>query len=337
MNTYLNPDGRLQAHVQVRSLPITEGKDEPRLYRVVDRSPAAMAEFPDTRFGVTAAGHWERPQDKVQYVAYLQGGTIRRYTRIWLGVAPPKGSDPGYCAVVGEEFDGQFRAAQRKLFLLDEAYALDVDASQALLPDLFAAVAAAKDIYQAKLLYLDPREEQFLHDLQQLRWGIIGYEADLTDDALRVRFPFFVRRGRVTTPVPAPYGDDEDYGRRVVDSMFGRGLLYNHPSCAMFKSRAYLTPHRALSLVCLAMQAWDWNTVIGEEQPSDGYEEPPDEEDAEEMPDAWELADNELARLCGLATPAMRSRLIRMREQSDEGDSPAEVMEAALRMMREGR
>ena len=337
MNTYLGLDGRLQAHVQVRSVPVTKGKKEPRLYRVVDRSPTTVAEFPDTRLGVTEAGHWENVREGITYTGYLHGGTVRRYTRIWLGVSPPKGTDPGYCAVVGEEYDGQNRAVQRKLFLLDEAVALEVDASQALLPDLFAAVAAAKDLYQAKLLYLDPREEQFLHDLQQLRWGICAYEADLNDDELHKRFPFFARRGRVTSPVPAPYGDDEEYGRRVVGSMMGRGILKHHPCCEVFKSRSYLTPHRALSLVCLAMQSWDWNTVIGDEQPSDGYQDLADVDDADELPSAWELADNEMARLCGLATPGMRSRLLRLRDGADEDGSPAEIMEEAMALMREGR
>lgn len=325
MNIYRTPEGILTSYVQVYR------SRDPELHRVIDRSPAAIAARPDLRYGVTDIGRWELPRPGKVYPDYVQGGTMTLYTRIWLGVAPPKGADPGYCAVLGEVFDGQYRAKQRALYLLDEACCLEGDPGSAILPDFFAAIAAAKDIYLANHLYLPPQSEQFLIDLQRPQWGITGYE-DLQEDELRRDFPFFRHLGVIASPLLAPYGDDEEYGRRHVDALLQRGLLRHHEICTVFKSRAYQTPHRALALVALAMQAWNWNTVIGEREPKDGYPLPKIEEEEEEAEQAQEALESHMARLLALSVPGIRPHLEKLQDKfRDDPGRALEEMEKALR------
>ncbi len=49
------------------------------------------------------------------------------YTRVWMGMVPPKGLEPGYACVVGEVYDDDPRQKPRPKILLDEAQALNPD------------------------------------------------------------------------------------------------------------------------------------------------------------------------------------------------------------------
>ena len=277
-------DGKWMPHVQVRR------QKHPELVEVIDRSPTAILQTPDSRFGRSRNGHCVLLEGNELAITgeVLEGGTYTLYTRIWMGVTPPKGAQPGYCAVVGEEFDGEFGPKQRRLFVLDEGVCIDGDPSMALIPDLLEAVSALKDIYFPvheresaadstggdRRLCIDPRDETFLEEMMKLKWGIIGYfdeEDGVGDTYLKERFPFWASRDRVAPVFKAPYADDEDYLVKAVESLLSRGLLHHHTCCEILSEGQYRTPLKALGLVCLALQTYDWQEQLADPREFDGY------------------------------------------------------------------
>lgn len=273
----------MKAHVQVRR------RKEPELVEVIDRSPEAIKAHPETRFG----------RMKNQHLALLEtdedpgvgdiilGGTYSLYTRIWMGITPPKGAQPGYCAVVGEEFDGDFGPKQRRLFVLDEGVCLTGDPTVALIPDLMEAACALKDIYFPvheresdqkstggdRRLCHNPGDQQFIVELLKMKWCISTYpdEDEVPDHILRERQPFYASRDRIAPLFEAPYAHDEDYTIKAVESLFSRNLLHHHQCCEILAEGQYRTPLRAIGLVCLALQTYDWHETMVDDLDYDGY------------------------------------------------------------------
>ena len=112
------------------------------------------------------------------------------YTRVWIGMVPPKGLEPGYACVVGEVFDDDPRQKPRPKILLDEAQALSPDdwdkdtvdryrdlfytdiegpdgvveatkASNPTLHDLRIAAVALKDLYKGEMGITLPHHPPF--------------------------------------------------------------------------------------------------------------------------------------------------------------------------------
>uniref|UniRef100_A0A6M3XSZ4 Uncharacterized protein n=1 Tax=viral metagenome TaxID=1070528 RepID=A0A6M3XSZ4_9ZZZZ len=257
MNTYTDDSGIPRSYIQARR------RRKSALLEVIDRCPAACEQSPDTSFGVI---HGQLSLSK-SIEERVSGGTVALYTRIWMMMAPPAEGHPGWAGVLGEVFDGNWRQQERTLVLLDEACAV-------LLPRLFFAAACLKDIYMADQLYVDPSDAAFRADLAKNRWGLCGYDADMDDDDLASKFPFFASRDRICSPIEPPYKPDPEWGRLLISEMFDDGMLKVHSSaCPVFERGNYKPPHRALALGVMAMQAWDWSDRFDGVDMDDGYED----------------------------------------------------------------
>jgi hypothetical protein len=283
MNIFRDEKGKLQPYVQVRR------QGAPPLIEVIDRNPEAVAAYPLTRFGMDQHNKLVllSPGDDPIKGEVVMGGAYSLYTRIWFGVSPPFGSEPGYCAVVGEEFDKSFAPKQRRLFQLDEGVIIEGDPAMALLPEMMEAVCALKDIYMPSdrnplgggdnRIWIDPTNEQFYRDLLDSWWGIASYADELSEDLLKARYPFFASTERVGSVVVAPFaattGGFADYAIKTVDSLFARGLLHHHKCCSVWKDGQYRTPHKALGLACVALQTYRWSEIYEDQRDFDGYDE----------------------------------------------------------------
>jgi len=274
VNAYKDENG-WHSYVQVRKL------QEPELYEVIDRNPQAIEKYPTTPFGVDRHGRLRplRPGDEPNKIVH--GGRYSTYTRIWMGISPKEGGEPGYCCVVGEVHNGSFEPQQRDFFVLDEGVAVDVDYSLALHPDLFEACCALKDIYMPERIFYDPKHQAFKAELHKNQWGIASYpdEELYPDSKIKEMYPFFVSRERTTAPVECPYSENDEYNFTTVESLLQRRRIQHHACCEVFKGGQYRTPHRALAMVCQALMFWDWNEVLAEQKEYDGYPDPELSED----------------------------------------------------------
>jgi len=302
MNAIQLPDGKWLSYVQVRR------RNDPELWEVIDRSPKALERFPDTRFGTLPNGKLFVPKGDEEIGQIVRGGTYSLYTRIWAAITPKKGLQPGYIAVVGECYDDSFDPKERDFFLLDEGVTLGDNPSLSLHPDLFEAASALKDIYRLDRIYLDFKNDQFLTEIQKMQWGIVHYpeEESMSDKQLRARFPFFESRGRICSPIEAPYSGNDEWDFSTVDALFARRRLTVHDSCETFRFGQYRTPQRALAMACGALMFWDWSEVLREQEIYDGYESgemTADEAEAEEQAEqylsdiAWMVGDQQTRSL----------------------------------------
>lgn len=232
----------------------------PELVVVIDRSPGAIELNPDTRFAVDVYGRMRllEPKQTPRRGSLVVGGSYTAYTRIYMGIVPPAGHEPGYTAVVGELFDGTFEPKQRSLFVIDEGVCFpDVDPSEALLSDLMRATCALKDIYLPgqevdestdgmtddelallemthraaasglggdRRLIINSGHPLFLEELRKIQYGITSYpdEEDLPEGRTRARYPFFVSRDRIAPLYEPPWMEDEEYGMKTVTTMMNR-------------------------------------------------------------------------------------------------------------------
>lgn len=308
MNVYTDEQGVVQPHIQVRL------RKRSGLLEVIDRSPSAVAQRPDALFGVDDRGQWTLPARSRHAARFVQGGVWSLYTRLWMAIAPPEGTDPGYACVVGERYSGQIHAIQRPLYLLDET-------ASALLPDLFLGAAALKDLYLADRLFYDPRNERFAADLQRSRWGLCAYpqEAEWPDVELRKLHPHYANRDRIVSPCEPPYVPDDDWGRVQVDALLAKGLLGHHPCTEVFANEPYRTPHRALSMVVMALQAFDWGDRLEAIVRYDGYEQP-EEAEARERDEDGEATARAAALLYAVGDQDMRTRVLEARQGPYEDD-----------------
>jgi hypothetical protein len=268
VNTYTDDEGKLKSYVQTRR------RRKSGLLEVIDRSPAAIEQSPDTVYGVTPRGHVSIDANLPQTV---QGGVATLYTRLWMVMSPPSQGDAGWAGVLGEVFGGNWRMQERPLFLLDEV-------SEVLLPKLFRGAAMLKDIYCTDMLYVDPANEMFARDLTRSRWGLCSYDSDYDDDELVLRHPFFASRDRIAGPVDPPYKPDVAWGKQLISELFETGMLSHHATaCPVFETGHQNSPHIALAIGVMAMQAYDWSDRFDGVDMDDGYmeEEPSDAEKAQ--------------------------------------------------------
>jgi len=292
----VGPDG--QNHIQVR-LHQPFG-----LIALVDRSPAALELYPNTPFRRDAAGlRLTGSSGQVDE----RGGSVTLFTRIWLGLAPPTGREPGYCAVVGELFESELspddavRPKLRPIFLLDEAYDI-------LLPRLLLKVAHLKDIYLPYIdredlamgnphrhdpdhrLYVWPQEELY-EDVVKWNYGICSYpdEEDLPDHQAKVRWPYFQSRNHVVPALLPPYKEDPDRLLATMGALMeektesGREMFGHHAICTAWSQEAWQTPQRATAMVAAAFSRFEWSERIDPSAAHDGYPVPTEEEERIEM------------------------------------------------------
>jgi len=269
MNAAQDADGKWKSHVHVTR------RDDPEIWEVIDRNPAAIERYPDTKFGVDPHGRLYRAGKGRPLRRVVKGGSYSLYTRIWMAITPKDGLQPGYCAVVGEVHeDDNFSPKLRDYVLLDEAVTMGDNPSLALHPDLFEATAALKDIYSPGRIFLDFKKEEFLTEIQKSQWGIRAYPEE---DAISVRdlkkqHPFFRSREHIAVPVEAPYSGNDEWDFSTVDALFARNRLRVHRCCETFRFGQYRTPHRALAMACSALMFWDWTEILREQETYDGYE-----------------------------------------------------------------
>lgn len=272
------------------------------LIEVIDRCPSALEAYPDTRFLCDQHGLFVRASDQGADGEEVIGGGYSLFTRIWLGLAPPTGREPGYCAVVGEVFetgmarDLALQAKLRPVFVLDECH-------DYLMPRLLKHVADLKDIYCPYVdrydKATDPRrhdpfyqlliwpQDELLEDVQRQHYGITcyPYEEDLSDEQAKRRWPGFRSRHHVLPAIFPPYKEDPERLYAVVDALqnekneAGVEMFGAHRICAAWHEGHWQTPHMAVAMVCAAFQRWDWTERVNLDAINDGYPIPTEEED----------------------------------------------------------
>ena len=233
------------------------------------------------------------------------------YTRVWIGLVPPKGLEPGYACVVGEVFDDDPRQKPRPKILLDEAQALSPDdwdkdtvdkyrdlfytdiegpdgvveatkASNPTLHDLRIAAVALKDLYKVEMGITLPHHPPFTAFLRATE-GLCLYDDQVDPEQYQQWFPTFQSIDyRMAIMDEVPMGDDEEYGRQLVETLLGRNELHVNEHCKLFQNSHLAHPVRAVGLVCSAMQVWDWSYMVRDVQMGDGYDEILADEDLEQ-------------------------------------------------------
>ncbi len=222
------------------------------------------------------------------------------FTRIWMGIVGPQEREPGYAVVVGEVYDGDVRQKARRKIVLDEGQALDpqdfdeetrkkhydllycdlegedgqlqqvrkVDLPT--LDDLRAAMVTLKDLYHVNLGYTPPNSAVFYQHMRSTE-GLTHYSPDYDDGQLAHWYPCF-RHSDATATLSdnPPFGDDEEYGRQLIESLLARDELHVNEQCRLFRNRSLTAPIRAVGLVCSAMQVMDWPHQIREWREQDG-------------------------------------------------------------------
>lgn len=287
--------------------------------------------------------------------AHDAGEDPLEFTRIWMGIVGPKGAEPGYACVVGELYDGDVRQKVRPKLLLDEAQAIApadlredqvethrdlvyaerggeriIKANDPTIDDLRQAAVALKDLYwygraaDRLQIYTPPDEKRFTQYILATEGLCRAYPTTragrLHDpEHLRSWFPFFKDHECIAPLSPdVPFGEDPEYGLALIESLLARDELQINEHCTLFENRQLEAPHRAVALVCAAMQAIDWSYLIREWRESDGYE---DIEEAEERDQRRreEAEENYNLRLymAGLPMPPPPPDRTRGREEAD--------------------
>ncbi len=233
------------------------------------------------------------------------------YTRVWMGMVPPKGLEPGYACVVGEVYDDDPRQKPRPKILLDEAQALNPDdwskdvvesyhdsfftdiegdngiisaskSSNPTMHDLRIAAVALKDIYKIEMGITLPHHPPFTAFLRATE-GLCLYDDGIDPEQYKQWFPTFRSiDDRMAIMDEVPMGDDEEYGRQLVETLLARNELSINDHCKLFQNSHLAHPVRAVGLVCSAMQVWDWSFMIRDVEMGDGYDERIADEDLEE-------------------------------------------------------
>ena len=240
-----------------------------------------------------------------------EGDGVVLYTRVWMGMVPPKGLEPGYACVVGEVFDDDPRQKPRPKILLDEAQALSPDdwdkdtvdkyrdlfytdiegpdgvveatkASNPTLHDLRIAAVALKDLYRVEMGITLPHHPPFTAFLRATE-GLCLYDDQVDPEQYQQWFPTFQSIDyRMAIMDEVPMADDVEYGRQLVETLLGRNELHVNEHCKLFQNSHLAHPVRAVGLVCSAMQVWDWSYMVRDVQMGDGYEEILADEDLEQ-------------------------------------------------------
>ena len=291
----VTPDGT--PYVQARS------RQPLGLVELIDRSPGAIERHPETVFVQDATGVLLFRNDLQG--PKVQGGARSLYTRVWMGLMPPQQREPGYVAVVGEEYEAhlprfdRLSAHLRPMWILDEAH--DV-----LVPRLLKKAADLKDLY---LPYLDradlasnPRrtdadfrlvcwpENELWEDIQRPTYGLCvpPSEDDLSDTACKARWSYWQARDHVVPPVLPPYKQDPERLHAILDALMasrtpdGREMFNAHRCCTVWAEEQWQTPHLAVAMAVAALQRWDWSERINPDLAEDDYPTPTEEEEEEE-------------------------------------------------------
>ena len=249
-----------------------------------------------------------------------EGNGWNVYTRVWMGIIPPKGNEAGYACVVGEVYDNDPRQKPRPKIVLDEAQALDpedwdkdvvgrfkvlfyteidgVDITKVTNPtmhDLRIASVSLKDLYQVDMGITVPNQPPFMQFLRSTE-GLCVYDSNIDPVDYKSWFPTYksndLTLALMDTP---PMGDDEEYGKQLVETLLARNELQINDHCKLFHNSHLAHPVRAVALICAAMQVWDYTFIVRDIEESDGYEEMLDADDEEQI--KAELAAEDSVRL----------------------------------------
>lgn len=136
----------------------------------------------------------------------------------------------------------------------------------------------------------------------QITQGLTYYPPGVEPEQLHKWYPFFRGTDRqaimlVETPF---YRDDEDYAMRVVEALVARDELVALPGMNLWATKTLKNPMRAVSLICAGMAAMDWSFHIQEWEESDGYTNPPSQEEEDKMLDELAQEQSGLAYFAGI-------------------------------------
>ena len=229
-----------------------------------------------------------RRLDDLPLIEYRSGKTSpedepeKLLTRIYMGIAPPVGRTPGYCCVVGEEYDGDPMQRDRQKIILDDAYALnpedfpdeicqrcEVTALEYEHPTIYSlqrAAIALKDVYQPEVMIAPPGEPIFLKTLISAE-GLCYYDEE-QEHHYQDWFPCL--RLQYEVGVLAAKTEDSEQASALIDALFQRGLLMVSPLYQKMQTQ-WPAISRAVGLVLLEMQNTDITFEVRQRQKEDGY------------------------------------------------------------------
>lgn len=232
------------------------------------------------------------------FIEIYEGDEWQVFTRVWMGIVPPHGTEAGYACVVGEVYDDDPRQKPRPKILLDEGQALHPDDwdgeiveyyedlfyteidgeniakhTNPTLHDLRMVSVALKDLYQVDMGWTLPAHPPFTQFLRSTE-GLCLYDSDIDPETYKQWFPTYRSSDNVLSIMDEPpMGDDQEYGKQLVETLLARNELQVNEHCKLFQNSHLSHPVRAVGLVCAAMQVWDWTFAIRDIEEGDGYED----------------------------------------------------------------
>uniref|UniRef100_A0A6M3J0F4 Uncharacterized protein n=1 Tax=viral metagenome TaxID=1070528 RepID=A0A6M3J0F4_9ZZZZ len=333
MNTLVAADGKLTANV------VVELRDKVAIVDVTDYSLAAYARLAglptspkrqpimeaqkgDDECRAIAEEFGVDPDRLARIVAASKAGADgerQEYTRVWMGLTPPRKAYPGYACVVGELFDGSWGRHRRPLVLLDEATSLAPMAAPDF-EDFSQAVIALKDLYKVPWIYCDSgshgdREQTV--DTKRNYWYAslqschgLGYYEGEDDEVHRARFPFFESRHRTASLLDPPFVEDEDVCRQKLNALFSHDMLVVRPHCGIFDADTeYQRTGLAIAYCAIAMEYIPWVEDANQtNRMPTGYELPKREELADARRSLRQRNRKKAAVEELFSSPARRSR-----------------------------
>jgi len=259
------------------------------------------------------------PEDSTKPIALFEGvgrradldnfTPKRHLTRVWMGVVPPDGEDPGYAAVLGEVNDPSQLKDERVVYLLDEGVALDPDDFNEAERDYYGirednkrkptkrrlaqAVVALKDLYWPQKCILPPASSvgsdgQLRGDQPAAPWtefirgtdGMVAYSSTFGGNARLRRHPFF-RSAKVTIgAVLEAHREDLGYNLALIEAMYDADLLKIYDHCSIYLDERPATSRRCVGLILSEMELLPVHYMQVPVEERTGYAEPSDDEDA---------------------------------------------------------
>ncbi|MFA6135615.1 MAG: hypothetical protein WC869_16520 [Phycisphaerae bacterium] len=220
------------------------------------------------------------------YEGVNEGADLNKYkptylcTRIWMGVVPPDGPEPGYACVLGEMFDPNLEQRQLSILLMDEGIALDPadfsagEKRRYRIPEnnrdrptkrrLAQAVVALKDIYWPQMVFV-PTTVGSTVDLSQqgssftqfLRMtdGLIMYDSSLGYDTSRRWFPFYSSSRRTVDGIREVPHEDRDYNLSLIDSLYeAKTFKVNRKHCKIYLEQKLPNARRCVGMLLAQME-----------------------------------------------------------------------------------
>lgn len=240
------------------------------------------------------------------YEGVPEGADLNQYratylcTRIWMGVVPPEGIEPGYACVIGERYDPNLEQRQLKMLLMDEAIALDPadfspgEKRRYQIPEdnrdrptkrrLAQAVVALKDLYWPQMVIVPPGigstadlsqpGASFTHFLRMTD-GLVLYDESLGYDTPRRWFPFYSSSRRTVDGIREVVHEDREYNLSLIDSMYeAKTLQVNRKHCKMYLDEKRPSARRCVGMVLSQLELSSPPVRVRTFDFGDGYASP---------------------------------------------------------------